>query len=657
MSRHSVYRSLAAVLLFVALQTHPWAAQSALAQPERPRPYPVIPDPRFDRAVEAGTRTETGTPGPNYWTNAATYEIEATLSPATATLNGHSRATYINNSPDALKSVYVHLRQNLNAPGVVRNRIQKLASGVRLSEVRAGGEPLIEQRGGPGYTIANTVMQIRLADPIPAGGRREFEFAWSFEIPEAGAPRMGQDGEVFYLGYWYPQFAVYDDVRGWVAEPYMGNGEFYMGYADYEVAITVPEGFLVAATGELLNPEEVLSPQTRSRLDGVRSTEEIVTIVGAEERTAGVSTTSSPVGTLTWRFRAENVRDFAFGASDRYVWDVTLASTGDVDGDGRDDTALIHAFYRPEEPAWSRAAEFGRFSIEFLSDMLLPYPWPHMTVVEGIIGGGMEYPMMTLIGGTGRSERSLFGTTFHEISHMWVPMIVGQDEKAWAWMDEGLTTYNTTEASGEFWEDDSVWDPGRQGYFRIAGSGDEVASMRHSDRYPYGTSARGIASYNKPGLAMRALEWVVGEETFREAYREYVARWAYKHPYPYDLFNTFEDVAGRDLDWFWTSLFFETWTMDHAVGDVAQEDEGVVVTVRDLGLTPMPSPVVVTYADGTTREQRVPVEPWLEGEREARLHFERGTPVRVEIDPEAWLPDVDRSNNVWTAAEEVGARR
>lgn len=622
--------------------------QLVSAQAERPRPYPVMPIPPFEAAVEAGTRTVTGEPGPDYWTNAATYDIEASVSPETAMLRGRARATYINNSPDELSTVYVHLRQNLNAPGVVRNRVQKLTGGVRLSAIRVDGEPLVERPRGAGYSIENTVMEVRLPDPIPAGGRCGFEFAWSFQIPEAGAPRMGQDGEVFYLGYWYPQFAVYDDVRGWVAEPYMGNGEFYMDYADYDVAITVPEGFLVGATGVLENASEVLSAETLRRYEGVNATDEVVSLVGPDERGAASATTTSPTGTLTWRFTAENVRDFAFGTSDRYVWDATLADVGDLQGDGAAGTSRIYSLYRPDQEAWRRAAEFGRFSIEFLSEMLIPYPWPHMTVVEGIIGGGMEYPMITLIGSR-RSERSLFGTTFHEISHMWVPMIVGHDEKSYAWMDEGLTIFNTREGSEEFWDED-VWAPENQSYYGIAGTGREVPSMRHADRYPYGTSARGIASYNKPGVALHALEWVLGEETFREAYREYVDRWAYKHPYPYDLFNTFEDVAGEDLDWFWTSLFFETWTLDQAVASVERESEGVVVTVRDLGLTPMPAPVEVTYADGTARTQRLDVEPWLEGEREVQLHFEQGEPVRVEIDPGAVLPDVDRSNNMWTAS-------
>lgn len=631
------------LLLFSPI--HTTAAQN------RPIPYPVMPIPQFERAVEAGTRTETGEPGPNNWTNRARYDLQAAISPRTAMLDGTGSAVYYNHSPDTLRHVYVHLRQNLHAPGAIRNRPQQVTEGMVVSELSAQGTTLAEQPGsvGAGYSIDGTVMDIWLHDPIAPADSAHFSFSWNFEIPEAGAPRMGQDGEVFYLGYWYPQFAVYDDVHGWVAEQYQGNGEFYMDHADYDVSITAPDGYLVAATGELVNADEVLTEETRRRLGAVTSRDEIYSIVSVDDRQAGTSTRRGEDGTLTWRFQAETVRDYAFGASDDYVWDATLADAGDGE------TTQIHTLYRPDKEAWHRSAEFARYSMESLSKRLTPYPYSQMTVVEGIIGGGMEYPMITLIGGE-RTDESLFGTTFHEISHMWIPMIVSQNEKHYTWMDEGLTVYNTNEAKADFWDDDS-WNPDAQTYYGYAGTGDETESMRHADRYPYGTSARVVASYNKPAVAMRALEWVLGRETFDRAYREYIRRWAYKHPYPYDLFNTFEDVAGRDLDWFWTSLFYETWTLDHAVASVDEQDNGVTVTIEDLGLMPMPAPVEVTYESGAVASQVIPVDVWLSGERSTSISFAPGDVSRVEIDPEAYLPDIDRTNNVWRAnSSQAGGR-
>ncbi|MEX0747848.1 MAG: M1 family metallopeptidase [Rhodothermales bacterium] len=612
------------------------------AQPVRPKPYPVFPIPRFEEAVSQGTRTESGIPGSRYWTNRSRYEIQADLSPATATLRARATATYVNNSPDDLDRVYVHLHQNLHAPGVVRNRPQKLTGGVHLAGVGYRGEPLVERsHGGPGYYVDGTVMEIELPDFIASGDSATFDFAWTFEVPGQGAPRMGHDHEVFFLAYWYPQFAVFDDVHGWVAEPYMGDGEFYADFADFDVSITVPQGWLVAATGVLTNPEEVLSSQTRERLESVNSTTETIHIVREDEREAGMSTAVNDRRSLTWRFRAEDVRDFTFGTSDEYVWDATLADAGD----GR--LAQIHTLYRPEEAAWSRSAEFARFAIEFLSDFIMPYPYPHMTAVEGIVRGGMEFPMMTLIGGN-RSSESLFGTAFHEISHMWFPMVVASNEKHYAWMDEGFTSFNTNEGSEEFWQTDS-WDG--ESYYRLAGTGEEVEPMRHADQYPYGTMARTTASYSKPAVALHALEFVMGEETFRRAYREYARRWAFKHPYPYDFFNTMEEFAGRDLDWFWTSLFYETWTLDHAITDVDLSNTRVRVVVEDQGLTPMPVAVRVTYADGMTAEQVISEDVWLEGERVVPLEFTPGEVVRIELDPGRFLPDVDLSDNVWERSE------
>ena len=641
MSKPIAFSCLIAVLLIATL--------NASAQTSRPIPYPVLPPPAFEKAIENGTRTTTGLPGDTYWTNTADYTIAVSLSPETKQLSGAQTIRYYNNSPDELGFVMVHLRQNLHKEGAMRNRFVPITGGITLSEVRADGQVLAESpssRAQAGYRIRGTVMQVFLPEAIAPGGSAELTLAWRFEVPSLGTPRMGQDGDVFYLAYWYPQMAVYDDVNGWKADQYMGNGEFYMGYGSYDVRITVPAGWLVGATGTLQNPDAVLTAQTRTRLAKAAQTRETVSIVGTDERNAGTSTMAGEAGSLTWHFKADAVRDFAFGTSDRYVWDATSANVGDHNNDGQNDTAMIHAFYRPEKATWKRSAEFAQFSIEHLSQTVMPYPYPHMTTMEGIIGGGMEYPMMTLIGG-GRNYRSLFGVTYHEISHMWFPMIVGQDEKQYTWMDEGLTSFNTNDGASAFWQQ-NAWDPNRQGYYRIAGSGREVESMRHGDDYPDGTPARGIAGYSKPAVSMHALRGLIGEDRFRPIYKEYARRWAFKHPQPYDLFNTFEDQLGEDLDWFWRTMFYETWTLDQAVASVDQRSEQVVVSIEDQGLSPMPARVRVTYEGGHTAEQVIPVNVWLSGQRQATLTFAPGTVTRVEIDPEQFFPDVDRQNNVWT---------
>lgn len=636
-------RSLRTVLVFSLLL---FVSHPALAQLSRPVPYPVFPIPGYTKAVEKGTRTLDGNPGPNYWMNTAEYDIDVVLSPETAILQGQETIRYTNNSPDTLDVLYLHLRQNLHAEGAPRNFPAEVTGGMTVSRITVNGKSLVSQLSQevPGYTISGTILRIRLAQPLFPGNWVELGLTWSFRVPER-APRMGQDGELFYLGYWYPQMAVYDDVRGWKADPYLGAGEFYMGYGNYDVSITLPEGWLVAATGELQNPEEVYPGQIRARLQQASYANETVPIVTQRDLNAGLVTVDSPDDLLTWRFRAENVRDFAFSASINHVWDATTAALGDRENDGQPDRAMIHAYYRSDKDGWARAAEYAQFSIEHLSETFFPYPYPHMTVVEGIIGGGMEYPMMTLIGTTG--DRGVFATTFHEISHMWFPMVVGSDEKEYAWMDEGLTTFNTNEAWSAYFDTDGWTSGSHMAYFVLAESGEEVEPMRHTDLFPStNRSTWRVGAYGKPALALRALQGLYGDKLM-EAYRTYAERWAFKHPYPYDLFNTFEDVIGEDLDWFWTSMFYETWTLDHAVTRVNTDSDGVVVEIADRGLTPMPAPVRVVYSNGNVEEQIVPVDTWLSGKRTATLRFTPGRVDRVQIDPDWYLPDVDRTNNTW----------
>lgn len=659
-------------------------ASGAAAQ--RVLPYPVMPPPQFERAVAEGTRTPTGEPGPNYWQNEADYAIDARLDADTNVLSASGTITYTNNSPDSLAFLVLKLRQNVHAPGVPRNRPVAVTGGMTLERFAVDGAPYADvtrdetpgSYGGtvaPGeYSVLGTIMTVGLEEPLAPGASTVLSLDWRYIVPpHTGTYRQGTDDEVYYLGYWYPTVAVYDDVYGWHTDPYLGMGEHYLEYGDFEYSIDAPADMLVYATGELANAEEVLTAQTRSRLaDALAQNDAVVHVVSADER-GGAALTPAASGRRTWRFRAENVRDVAVSASDQYVWDATHADV-DQDGDGTDEAVLINAFYRPagESPyaaPWERSAEFSRFSIEHLSEMLWPYPWPHMTAVEGIISGGMEYPMMTLIGGD-RTDERLFSVTYHEIAHMWFPMMVGTNEKAFTWMDEGLTSFNTNEGLDAFFDgsaegrpDLDAWDRRRQSHYYLAGTGYAVEPMRHNDRYPIGGgtsqvdpvggAARGLASYSTPAVALHALRGLYGEDAFFNAFREYGRRWMYKHPYPYDLFSTFEDRLGEDLDWFWTPTFFETWTLDHAIEAVtAPPGQEVEVLIVDRGMAPMPALVRATYADGRTEDARVPVGAWLSGEgTEATVTFPAGDVTRVELNPDGYLFDANPTNDVWTATD------
>ena len=646
----------AALALVAACATTPRpapdaAAAAAPSAAERPRPYPVFESPAFRRAVERGTRTRTGRPGARYWTQRAEYALRAELDPATKRLTGQGTVRYHNRSPDTLAWLAVQLHQNLFAPGAARAEATPVTGGMELRSVTAQGATLAAGAASdstPGYVVEGTVAWLRLPRKLAPGGTADLAFDWAFTVPPDGAPRMGTDGEIFYLAYWYPQMAVYDDVGGWQTDQYLGNAEFYMGYGNYDVSLTVPAGWLVAATGELRNADQVLAAGTRARLAEARRSGSVVHVVGAAERGAGRATAGG--GKLTWRFTARDVRDFAFGTSDRYLWDATHALARDSAGKSAVDTVMIHSFYRPERTAWAwdQSARYGRHSIEFLSRYLWPYPYPQMTAVDGVVScSGMEYPMMTCIGGP-RDTLRLYSVTVHEIAHMWFPMQVGSDERRYAWQDEGLTRFNQAQAMREFFGGYDLEGIARDQYLDLARAGGEVELMRHGDQYPHGTAAYGIASYAKMATNMAALRALVGDERFLRAYREYGRRWINKHPQPYDLWNTFEDVTGEDLDWFWRTWWYETWTLDQAVGAVSAGGDSVSIVVEDRGLAPMPARLTITREGGAVERVEVPVERWLAG---ARRHTVRvGTSpaiARVEIDAERHFPDADRANNVW----------
>ncbi|MGI9140586.1 MAG: M1 family metallopeptidase [Gemmatimonadaceae bacterium] len=620
----------------------------------------IVEPPGFRRAVEKGTRTRTGRPGPAYWQQYARYQLSASLDTASKLLTGSGRIRYHNRSPDALRRLAVHLYQNLYAPDAQRNRPVPITGGVTLTRVALQGANLgsiaSTDTTKAGFRTDGTIAWIHLGRSLASGDSVDLDVAWSFMVPSlTSSPRMGQDGEVFHLAYWYPQFAVYDDVSGWQVDQYMGTAEFYMGYADYDVSLRVPAGWLVVATGELANPAQVLSPAARGRLDRLSAgrgavDSGIVHIVTADERGPGRATAGGGADRmLTWRFTADQVRDFAWTTSSRYVWDAARVSVGDADGDGAGDFPIVHALYRPDRTAWRETARYARHSIDFLSRFVFPYPYPHMTVVEGLgVGGGMEFPMTTFITGSPRDSVALYSVTLHEIAHMWFPMIVGSDEKRNMWQDEGMASFLDVEGAVEFFPGIPRATLAGTSYERAALAGTELEVTRHGDHYMR-DAARTVAAYDKPMVALHALRGLLGEETFMRAYREYGRRWTNRHPQPQDLFNTFNDVSGRDLSWFWRTWFYETWTLDQAIAGVQRSGDRLLVTVEDRGSAPMPARLVITRTDGTTERAEIPVEYWLQGHTRGVHSVERaGTVSRIEIDPDRLFPDLDRTNQSWT---------
>ena len=630
------------------------AAQSVADQP-RPIPYPMKTSVQFDAAVQAGARTLEGRPGPSYWQQSARYAIEATVDPDEKRVEGTTRIVYHSDSPTPLSVLRIRLNQNLHAEGVPRHDAAEVTGGFDFRRVTAGGVQLSDSATvAPRYQVQGTIMLVWLPEPVATGDSATVDLEWSYRIPQAGANgRMGWDADnLIYLAYWYPQVAVFDDVSGWQNDPFLGRAEFHSNFADYDVRITVPDGWVVLGTGELENAEQVLTPTVLDRLRRAEASDEVVNVLTVDDFGPGVATRSSDDGRLTWHYTAGQVRDVAFSLTRESLWDAARTPVGDRDGNGDTDYTRVDALYRAAATSWVDAAAYAQHSIAFLSEYLdYPYPWSHMTAVEGqnIIGGGMEYPMMTLIGAyEGMPTSVLYGTIAHEFGHMWFPMIVNSDEIRWAWMDEGTAVFITAQAAADFYpETDPEFDEIRQ-YVGAANAGYDATMMRWTDwEYPI---AWGVAAYPKPAAAMLALREIMGEQAFLEAFRGYVDTWAFKHPKPEDFFNWFESAAGQDLGWFWRSWYFEQWMLDHAIGGVETSGSETRITVEDLGELPMPARVAVERDDGSIDHIEVPVDTWLEGARSAVLTVSSSPAVtRVTLDPEQRSPDRDRSNDMWRA--------
>lgn len=627
-------------------------------QIERPIPYPIdVPD-TWQWAIENGTRTATGEPGPNYWQNFADYTITAELVPDEKRVNGFVRVQYHNNSPYNMEVIVLELAQNLHKEGTPKLEMTEITGGVELRSMTIDGvdrgEISLFQRGtqgASGYAIDGTRLYVWPDDLLEPGDVIELGIEWSFVVPQRGASgRMGySEDNLFFIAYWYPQVAVYDDVYGWFDDNFLGNAEFYHGFANYDLTITAPANWLVMATGEFLNPDETLSTTVLERYNRAINSDEVVNIVSDDDFG---NTTKEGEESLRWRFTSENVRDVAFSAVSQSKWDVARASVGDLTGNGQIDYTHIHSFYRNSAPLWRDQAEYAQHSITFLSDYLnLSYPWPHMTSVEGagIIGGGMEFPMMTVIGNYNNAGAiALYGVTAHEIAHMWFPMIISTNERRYSWIDEGNTTFNTHQARMDYWE--GRFNNGNvfAGYINFAGTDFEGPMMRWSD-FHYPGPAFGTASYSKPASVMLALKGVLGEEVFNEAYHQLIEKWAWKHPYPWDIFNTFEDVSGKDLSWFWRSWYYETWVLDHAIKDVIADGNSFTVLIEDKGNVVMPVHLHILFEDGSAAEVTLDIHDWMNGQRTTSFTMSNDSPViAVQIDRDQNFPYINLETLLWS---------
>ncbi|GAA4320840.1 M1 family metallopeptidase [Flaviaesturariibacter amylovorans] len=631
-------------------------AQTAPALPAGKYDHRAAFNPGFYTTPGNEFRSASGAPGPKYWQNRADYSIAVTLDTGAHRVSGTAAITYSNNSPDALQFLWLQLDQNIYQAGSRGSATTTQAGGRWANPAFTQGNVLrsVQLAGSGGaktaakYIVTDTRMQVWLPSALKPGEKTTLHIDYEFVIPERGTDRMGRmqtkNGSIYTVAQWFPRMAVYDDIQGWNTLPYLGAGEFYLEFGNIDYSITAPANLVVVGSGALTNEAEVLTPVQQARLAQARASEATVALRTAAEVTDRKANPAS--GSKTWRFRMENTRDAAWSASRAFVWDAARINLPS----GKKSLAMsVYPVESIKKDGWQRSTEFTKASIEHYSTMWYEYPWPAAINVAGNVSG-MEYPGIVFCSYTD-SGADLWGVTDHEFGHAWFPMIVGSNERKYAWMDEGFNTFIndlSTKAfnKGEFVASD------------LAGiGGDMTGYVFHDKMDPLWTAPDavqqanlGVTAYFKPAMMLGALrEVVLGPERFDLAFREYIRRWAFKHPTPNDFFHTMENVSGEDLGWFWRGWVFGNWKLDQAVTAVKYNAndpaKGASITVENREQMPMPVIVQVRESNGKTQTIQLPVEVWQRG---ATWTFRVPTTSRIEevlLDPDKKLPDVDRTNN------------
>ena len=610
-------------------------------------------------------RSSNGDPGPKYWQNRADYQIKASFDSSSHVLKGIAEIDYTNNSGDNLPYIWLELDQNTEKPDALSNILnpskKKLSPdlGFQFSKVQIGTAGNWQDVK---YRVEGTRMQLILPEALKgAGAKLKIRLDYSFELQSSSAgDRAGYmatpEGTIFEFGYWFPRVCVYDDQRGWNTLPFIGGGEFYFEYGDMDYTITAPSGMLAVGAGALLNAGEALDNKLYNRLQKAKSSDKTVVIRTKEDVKNGLATRKKE-GTTSWHFHMNNTRDVAFALSTAFVWDgakINLPS-------GK--TSFAQSVYpissARSDSSWVRATEFLKASVEDFSKRWFEYPYPEATNVAGPIGG-MEFPGITFDHHS-VSGKVLFMLISHEIGHTWFPMIVGSDERRVPFMDEGFNTFIDIYAQQYF--NKGEFAPKRDGEYAPGGGNpaEEIVPvikevqngptlMTPPDWQDY--KFVHPMSYFKTAFGLVLLrEVILGPERFDYAFRHYTAKWAYKHPMPTDFFRSMENGAGEDLGWFWRGWFYNNWQLDQAVTKVDYVDDdptkGALITIKNKEQLPMPVTVTIEQSEGAPIDVRLPVEIWQRGDSWTFKVNSTSKLKRVQLDPEAVLPDLDRSNNRW----------
>ena len=621
-------------------------------------------DPLFDLYGGNVFRSSNGAPGPEYWQNESDYKIDASLNEKDTTITGSEVITYTNNSSDDMDYLWLYLDQNrfkkdsrsrmISGSSLINNKEFKGGFMIKSVEITENN-----QLKPADYLISDTRIQIRLNKPLKSKGNKiEIHINYSFKIAPQNMGRSGwmnsKNGVIYDIAQWYPRMAVYDDIKGWNTLPFLGAGEFYCDYGNFDISINVPDDQIVAASGELLNSHEVLTEKEINRLNEARKSDKTVMIISPSE--IGKSETRpSNGGRTTWHFKINNSRDFTWACSKAFIWDAARVNLPS----GK--PCLANSVYPVEsagDTAWSRATEYLKRSIEIFSKHWYEYPYPNAVAVGGPVGG-MEYP--AIIFGHYRAKRKILWMLInHEIGHNWFPMIVGSDERENAWMDEGFNTFIDVLSYDDF--NHGEYSPKRDGEYAPNGGNParEVVPYFLNDSLPP------ILTYadNIPGKYIHPLEYfktafglvllrnyIVGADRFDYAFRNYIKNWAFKHPAPFDFFRSMNNGTGENLNWFWKEWFVNNWKLDQAVKKVSYIDndpsKGSSITISNNDKMVMPLTVEIKESNGRSGRVKFPVEIWHHN-KDWKFNYNSTSKIdSVIIDPDQKLPDVDLSNNIW----------
>jgi hypothetical protein len=616
-------------------------------------------DPLFYSQSGNDYRSASGEPGPKYWQNRADYKINCTLDTGLHRVTADVEIIYTNNSPDNLNFLWLQVDQDIYRSDS-RASATTTETGGRWANAKFTEGDLIKSISvdagsrsyAPKYLINDTRMQVWLNEAVKAGGgTSKLKISYQFDIPEYGTDRMGRlktkNGWIYEVAQWFPRMCVYDDIQGWNTLPYLGAGEFYLEYGDVEFNVTAPSDLVVVGSGELQDPQDCLTAEQISRWNQAKNSDKTVMI--RNEKEVKDKNSRPNKASCTWKFKIENARDVAWAASKAFVWD---AARINLPSGKNSISESVYPVESIKKNGWQRSTELVKGSIEYNSGKWFEFPYPVATNVAGNVAG-MEYPGIVFCG-YNDSGNGLWSVTDHEFGHTWFPMIVGSNERKYAWMDEGFNTFINGLSTQNF----------NNGEFATASffSGDMT-------QYTFGDQMDGlmnipeviqqenlsVAAYLKPSMMLSSLRNVVLDSNrFDAAFREYIRRWAFKHPTPWDFFHTIENVSGEDLGWFWRGWVLNTWRLDQGIKTVSYIDDkpanGAEITIQNQEKMVMPVTVLVKEANGKQHKINLPVEVWQRGPEWTFSVPTTSEIKEVILDPDKKLPDFNRANNDWKKA-------